>query len=235
MKSLQSLLSPLLLGSLLAATAAAQTPQQAPTITFQPRSITVAGITPKGQALGFSVARELAEDDVATVVRRTQVLTDDDGDGKVEWDLDRDVPLRSIWVAVDLATGQVAAASPAGYPLRRVSWRGGGLGRGGAGADQVADIRSFVEVLLVRPGQGAWQLTVADGSAQDADGAADGKLAAALDRLEPVPGLPGIPGPPSRFDPSDVVVVLDPNRMELIVVQAGKPQAGQTGQTEVTP
>jgi hypothetical protein len=232
MKSSRSFLPSLLLGSLLAAAAAAQTQQQTPTITFQPRSITVAGITPKGQALGFSVARELAEDDVATVVRRTQVLTDDDGDGKVEWDLDRDVPLRSIWVAVDLATGQVAAASPEGYPLRRVSWRGGGLGRGGAGADQVADARSFVEVLLVRPGQGAWQLTVGDGSAQDADGAADGKLAAALDRLEPVRGLPGITGPPSRFDPSDVVVVLDPNRMELIVVQAGKPQAGQA---EVTP
>jgi hypothetical protein len=229
MRLSKSFLPSLLPGFLLVAAGSAQTPPPTPAITLQPRSITVEGITPKGQALGFSVARELAEDDVATVVRRTQVLADDDGDGKVTWDLGRDVPLRSIWVAVDLATGQVAAASPEGYPLRRVSWRSGGLGRGGMAADQVGDARSFVEVLLVRPGQGAWQLTVGDGSAQDADGRADGKLAAALDRLEPVPGLPGITGPPSRFDPSDVVVVLDPNRMELIVVQAGKLQAGQQG------
>ncbi len=196
----------------------------------------MAGITPKGQALGFSVARELADDDVATVVRRTQVLADEDGDGKVEWDLE---PRRAV--ALDLGGGRPRRPArwppprPEGYPLRLVSWRGGGLGRGGVGADQVRDARSFVEVLLVRPGQGAWQLTVADGSAQDADGRADGKLAAALDRLEPVPGLPGITGPPSRFDPSDVVVVIDPNRMELIVVQAGKPQAGQAGPQGVNP
>lgn len=117
------------LSLLLSVAALAQPPVAPPAITFQPRSITVDGITAKGQVIGFSVAREVADDDVATVVRRTQVLTDDDGDGKVEWDLGRDVPLRSIWVAVDLATGQVAAATPDGYPLRRVSWRNGGLGR----------------------------------------------------------------------------------------------------------
>jgi hypothetical protein len=215
----------LLLSLFLPAAALAQTPSgtPAPEISFQKSSVTVA-VAAGAQVVLFGVAREVAEDDVATVVRRSQVLTDDDGDGKVQWDLGLDVPFRSVWVAVDLATGQVATAAPAGYPLRRVDWRGAGIVRSQSRADRVEDARTFAEVLLVRPGQGAWRLTVVDGSAADDDGAPDGKLAAALDRMIP---LAGTAEPPSRFDPRDVVVLVDPNRLELTVVHAGDPQAGQ--------
>ncbi len=218
-----------LLALLLPALAFAQQPSgaPAPAITFQKSSVTVAGITPKGQAVLFGVAREIAADDVATLVRRSQVLTDDDGDGAVSLDLGEDVPFRSLWVAVDLATGQVTAAAPAGYPLRLVSWRGVGIVRSSARADRVEDARTFAEVLLVRPGVGAWQLTVGDGSSNDDDGAADGQIAAALDRMTPVAGTTP---PPSRFDPKDVVVLMDPNRMELTVVQAGNPNGPNAGQ-----
>jgi hypothetical protein len=196
----------------------------APSIALAKSSVTVAGITAKGQAVLFGVAREIAEDDVATLIRRSQVLTDEDGDGAVRLDLDRDVPFRSVWVAVDLATGQFATTTPAGYPLRLVAWQGSGLERGASRSDRVDDARSFAEVLLVRPGVGAWQLTVGDGGGNDDDGAADGRIAAALDHMTPVAGT--VP-PPSRFDPSDVVVLIDPNRMELTVVRAGAPAAVQ--------
>lgn len=197
-----------------------------PSITFDKSSVSVQGISAKGQVVLFSVAREVAEDDVATIVRRSQLLPDDDGDGIVKLDLGRDVPLRSIWVAVDLATGQVASSAPEGYPLRLVSWRGAGLVRGISRADQVEDARTFAEVLLVRPGSGAWQLTVGDGSAGDDDGATDGKLTAALDRMAPVAGTDP---PPKRFDPKDVVVLIDPNRMELTVMQSGDPKSTEVG------
>ena len=219
---------PYLLSLALPALAFAQPPSSppGPAITFDKSSVSVAGVSPKGQAVLFSVAREVAEDDVATVVRRSRVLPDDDGDGVVKLDLGRDVPLRSVWVAVDLATGQVAAAAPEGYPLRLVKWRGVGIVHGNAHADRVEDARTFAEVLLVRPGAGAWQLTVGDGSAGDDDGAADGKLAAALDRMTPVAGTTP---PPTKFDPKDVVVLIDPNRMELTVVQTGDPKAAEVG------
>jgi hypothetical protein len=218
----------LLLSLVLPALAFAQPPSSppGPAITFDKSSVSVAGVSPKGQAVLFGVAREISEDDVATIVRRSQVLADDDGDGVVKLDLGRDVPLRSVWVAVDLATGQVAAAAPEGYPLRRVDWRGVGIVRGNSRADRVEDARTFAEVLLVRPGAGAWQLTVGDGSERDDDGAADGKLAAALDRMTPVAGTDP---PPTRFDPKDVVVLIDPNRLELTVVQAGDPKAAEVG------
>src|SRR5215203_5283914 len=217
-------LPPLLLAlSSLSSAALAQ-----PAITLQQRSVTVDGITAKGQVVWFSMAREVSEDDVATLVRRAEVQTDDDGDGRVVWDLDREVPLRSIWVAVDVATGRADAVSPAGYPLRKVSWRGRGLARDQVRSDRVEDVRSYAEVLLVRPGEGAWRLTVGDGSEQDDDGAPDGKIAAALDRMRPVTGLAIEAEPPKRFGPKDVVVLIDPNRMELTIVEAGASQeAGQ--------
>lgn len=210
---------------LLPALAAAQAPKpSAPAITFEKNAVVVTGLTVKGQAVLFGEARELAEDDVATLVRRSQVLTDDDGDGIVRLDLGKEVPLRSVWVAVDFATGQATAAAPEGYPLRLVSWQGQGIERGASRSDRVEDARTFAEVLLVRPGVGAWQLTVGDGSSSDDDGAADGRIAAALDRMTPVAGSTA---PPIRFDPKDVVVLIDPNRMELTVVQAGTPTASQ--------
>jgi hypothetical protein len=212
----------LLLSLLLPAAALGQSPA-APAITFQKTAVTVAGVSPHGKAVLFGEAREIAEDDVATLVRRSQVLTDDDGDGTVNFDLGRDVPFRSVWVAVDLATGQVAAAAPEGYPLRRVDWHGVGIVRGNGHSDRVEDARTFAEVLLVRPGAGAWQLTLGDGSEGDDDGVADGKIAAALDHMTAVAGTDP---PPTRFDPKDVVVLIDPNRMELTIVQAGNPQAG---------
>ena len=52
-----------------------------------------------------------------------------------------------------------------------------------------------------------------DGSAQDDDGGADGKVAAALDRMKAVAGAAE---PPQRFEARDLVVLIDPNRMELV-------------------
>lgn len=69
---------PYLLSLVLPAIAFAQPPSipPGPAITFDESSVSVAGISPKGQAVLFSVAREVAEDDVATLVRRSQVLAD---------------------------------------------------------------------------------------------------------------------------------------------------------------
>jgi hypothetical protein len=198
-----------------AAFLSAQSPgSKSPEITFERNSVKVDGISSHGQVVWFSVAREVAEDDVADVVSRSGVRTDEDGDGKVVWELEGEVPLRSIWVAVDVATGRLAAASPTGYPLRQVGFRGRGLARGGGRSDEVQDVRHSAEILVVRPGKGAWRSSVSDGRGDDEDGIADGRIAAALDHLHPVAGAAE---PPARFEPQDVVVVIDPIKMELTI------------------
>jgi len=128
------------------------------------------------------------------------------------------MPRRSMWVAVDLASGDFATASPPGFRLLNVSWHGHGIEHRNDGRDQVEDARPFAEVLVVRPGLGAWTLRLGDGSPADADGKPNGRIAAALDGMEP---LAGSPAPPSTFVAGDTVLLLDPNAMEMTVVRVG--------------
>jgi hypothetical protein len=82
--------------------------------------------------------------------------------------------------------------------------------------------RRMAYLLLVRPGVGAWQLRVGDGGESDEDGEPDGTLRAALSSLTPV--QEGGPPPPDHFSPRDVLLVIDPERMESATVKIG---AGQ--------
>jgi hypothetical protein len=183
----------------------------APLLTFEDQAAVATGVTPKGQVVWFSVAKQI-EGYMAHFVRREEILPDTDGDGVVRFELDQPVPLQSIWVAVDLATGEAAVATPEGYPLREASaapGRGGEPGR----PDWVEEGREILEILVVRPGKGAWGLTVGDGGENDDDGRGDGRITAALARLR---ALGAGSGPPERFDPKDLVFAVDLDRMEIL-------------------
>jgi hypothetical protein len=181
-------------------------------LAFEKSAVVASGLPPGSQVVWFGVARQISQH-TATIVRRETVIADDDKDGAVRLELDRPVPFQSIWVAVDLATGAAAVAVPEGYPLRQVELPGQSVGHGGGQSDWVEDSRGYVDIVVVRPGQGAWGATVGDGGGADDDGAYDGRLVAALDRMR---GLgPNPPGAPQHFKPRDLVVVIDPNRMEV--------------------
>jgi hypothetical protein len=185
-----------------------------PAIAFSPQRVTASGLTPGGQVVWFGVAREISQR-VATIVRRTEIA-EADKDGAAVLELEKAVPFQSIWVAVDLATGLVTVAGPEGFPLRQPALPVDAVGRGGGGQpDWVEDVRGYVEVLVVRPGEGAWAATVGDGGENDDDGAYDGRLRASLAGMRGVGEKPA--EPPQRFNLRDVVVVIDPNRMEVSV------------------
>jgi hypothetical protein len=191
-----------------------------PVLSFEDQAVVVSDVTPKGQVVWFSVAKQI-EGYMAHFVRREEILPDTDGNGSVRFELDRTVPLQSIWVAVDLATGEAAVATPEGYPLRDAS-APPGRGRGEPGRpDWVEEGREILEILLVRPGQGAWGLTVGDGGANDDDSHGDGRITAALARLR---SLGACPGPPERFQPKDLVFAIDLDRMELLAERVPAPQ-----------
>jgi hypothetical protein len=184
----------------------------APVITFDAQSVAVSGITPKAQVAWFSVAREISGY-AAAVVRRDLVAGDDDGDGVVFYKLDRDVPRQSVWVAVDLSNGAAAVAAPGDFPLRDVTPAHLGRGQGLAGQPEWTELdRPQVELLVVRPGAGAWVLTVGDGGQNDDSPAADGLLVASLSRLRN--SLAGGPPAPDAFKAGDLVFAIDPNRLE---------------------
>ncbi|HYO15100.1 MAG TPA: hypothetical protein VE685_18045 [Thermoanaerobaculia bacterium] len=201
---------------LLPLAALAQPPAPArPVISLEPEAVVASGCTPRGRVVWFGVAREISEH-AATIVRREEILTDDDGDGTVRFELGREVPFQSIWVAVDLENGAWTAATPEGFPLREFSLPGRGAVRGQGRPDWIETTRGYVHLLVVRPGQGAWGFRAGDGGAGDDDGESNGVLAASLARLR---GVGASPAAPERFDPRDLWIVVDPTRMEISVRQ----------------
>lgn len=194
----------------LAATSAYAAPPQ---IQFQETSVSATGVSPAGQVAWFSVARE-STGVGSLIVRREEVVKDDDGDGAVRLDLGKPVPPRSIWAAVDLKTGEISLATPAGYPLREVPFQPGTVhpGAGGALDHLRVEGSDSVELFVARPGMGAWAHTVWDGAADDEDGPANRRISSALAKLEPVGASPA---PPDRLKPGDIVVVMDPDAMRV--------------------
>lgn len=190
-------------------------PATPPELSFEAGAVLARGVTPKGRIVWFSVAREISRQS-ATIVPRIEQKADEDGDGVVRLELDQELPLRSIWFAVDLETGESAVAAPEGFPLLE----GGLAGKAIPAALNRLDLQSgFVYLVLVRPGVGAWRLRAGDGGASDEDGQPDGTLRAALASLEGID--PSTPPPPERFSPSDLLLVIDPNRMEYLRFRAG--------------
>lgn len=192
----------------------------APTLAFEEQAVVVSGLTPQGRVVWFSLAKQV-EGYMANFVPRQDLLTDTDGDGVVRFELGRTVPLQSIWVAVDLASGEAAVGTPEGFPLRDAS-APPGHGRGEAGRpDWVETGRELLQLLVVRPGLGAWTLTLGDGGENDADHGADGRVTAALARLSAVGASPA---PPERFQAKDLVFAIDPDRMEILAERILAPQ-----------
>ncbi len=125
---------------------------------------------------------------------------------------------------MDLASGDFEAAAPEKFRLKKVCFRGRGIGKRPDGRDSIVDARALAEILVIRPGAGpgagVWHLYVGDGGPSDEGGSPNGLLEAALDRMEP---LAGSPPPPQTFQKDDIVLLLDPDQLEMTLVKM--PQA----------
>jgi hypothetical protein len=190
-----------------------------PTIGFEENAVVASGVTPGGSVVWFGIARE-RPGRITQVVRRDPVLPDSDGDGVARLDLGRSVAVQSIWAAVDLTSGSFAVATPEGTPRREVALPGNSFRRSPRGAvEALQDARQFLEILVVRPGEGAWSLSVGDGGASDADLQPDGGVQAALTSMRP---LGTAKTALDQLLPGDVVVVIDPRQMEFYAATFGK-------------
>ena len=206
----------------LAALALGASPLSAqPKIEFEKDAVVARGVTPGGSVVWFGVTRD-RPGWTNRVVRRDALVTDSDGDGVVRLDLGVPVAPQSIWTAVDLPSGAVAVATPEGMPRREVALPVGAFRGSARGVvETVEDARQFLEILVVRPGEGSWTLSVGDGGASDGDLQSDGRIQATLAAMRPAAATKTAP---SQLLPGDVVVVVDPRLMEFYVTTFGKTQ-----------
>lgn len=192
-----------------------------PVISFGETSVRADGVTKSSKVVFFSVAREGQGYRVRSVARQ-ETVEDTDADGAVSLDLGAAVPFRSIWAAVDLTSGAFAVASPEGYAPVKLDFPVAGL-RGPANGkpDRLEDRRYALEVLVARPGQGAWRLSLGDGDADDEDKVANGRIEWAVAKGRPVKGNVEAP---RDFNPGDVVIAMDPARMEIYATRLPGPK-----------
>lgn len=144
-----------LLSSALPALAAQPGSPAPPVITFNGSTVQIAPVTPNATVFVYGIARE-ATGWMSAVVRRATYLTDA-GAGTVSWTIDKPVPVRSVWFAVDLSNGMTATAYPDGFPAASLSLGDGNLRKSLAGdIDELALAGYAVDFAVVRPGKGAW-------------------------------------------------------------------------------
>jgi hypothetical protein len=198
--------------SLSAAQPEIRTTSQGPVLLLSEETLRVQSIASGATVILFSVAREPAGG-IARVVSRHERLIDDDADGEIVYEPEAGLVPHSIWMVIEFATGAIAAGGGGGMPPSLMH-------RSGAGEPVPAQVgsavlavgREQVDILVVRPGEGAWARVVRDGGDADADGNADGVLTLDPSKLRPVDET--FDPAPAALLPGDVVAVLDAARLE---------------------
>lgn len=148
--------------------------------------------------------------------RHLEVVRDTDGDGQVSLTVENLSAMASVWAIVDFDTGRYAFATPGGLAPRAMNvpehgWRGGG---------EHFDLRrNYLEVLVVRPGAGAWTQSLAEGESSDGDGQLNTVLRTKLARMQRLHGADAAPAPPVIV-PRDLLLIIDPHELDYFVSEA---------------
>ena len=166
----------------------------------------IARVAPGAKAACFVIAQEFPGRGTK-LVQQGDVFSDEDNDGIIRIDLPRAIVPASVWVVVDLTTGQHVITAPAGAVLREQLPPSAFVSRDNGKPARLLQRELLTVFMVARPGVGAWMRKIEDGSAADADGVTDRNVAAVLDQLKPIGGSPA---PPDDLRKDDVVVLANP-------------------------
>ena len=200
---------------LLAATAGAG---DRPVISFEKNQVIVDSITQGGRVACYGVAHDFLDLDRA-IYRWGREAVDTDGNGSVAIELPREVPERSIWVCADVATGRLSVQAPDGSSGVEVPLRGRGALLSAANNDRFEVASDRVDLLLGRPGEGAWLQLTGDGGASDHDLVTDGAVNARAAEFEGIGALKAVP---ATLRGAGTIVAFYPYTLEYSVVTLGK-------------
>ncbi len=199
-----------------------------PTITLGKKGLIAQGITPGGRAIWWSVAHE-HPDSFVTIVHRLEEQTDTDLDGMVVFEREEPIPEISLWIAVDVATGAYATYAPEDFGVTELDLPAEAVVEAGgrSPADEFREVaRPLVEVLLVRPGTGAWIQRAGDGGDTDQD-EIEGEILFPIGGMTPAGTSPNAP---SRYVAGDLLLSIDIDQLELSSLVVPPPPAAGTGQ-----
>ncbi|MCP4661502.1 MAG: hypothetical protein GY856_39370 [bacterium] len=179
-------------------------------------AVVISSLEPGAEVVYFDLYR-FSAGYVPRTEHRATIVDDDDGDGIVEVELARELPGKFLAVAVELESGRFGVFRPEGSPGREVAFPAHSLQEGpGDRLDRLESTGPYLELLLVRPGTGAWQLTTGDGTPTDESPSSDGVVLNALEMMRPVGDSPP---PPEDFATGDVLVRVKPAPMEYYAVR----------------
>lgn len=192
--------------------------QTTPQVHVERDHVRISNLEPGAQIVLFSCAKYVKRGTLYSDPQ-ARLLGDDDSDGVIT--LASDVPNASVWVAVEFRTGTVAAGALPGFGLT-VREIGETLYRKDADEQIIGLERSIprLQVLLVRPKQGAWGLRVREGGPGDSDGEANGRMRISFEDAQPIPG--GKEQAPRHLKAGDVVIAIDPGHLDVFVGQVTK-------------
>lgn len=194
-----------------------------PELVFEPEAVVARGLSPGAEVIFHGVTREHGGFFWRVVQTREVVLTDALGEARLELPAGEVGPL-SVWTVVDPATGDFSLGTPAGSTAREVPFPADGLARTEAGLWWALRTRyERLEVLYVRPGEGAWWLTAIDGGSGDDDRREDSSLRASLEEARP---LWGAEAPSPGFRPGDVVVAVSLDSLTYFAARLVDPADG---------
>ena len=189
-----------------------------PVFTFAEGSMTVSNVSPNANIYLFGVSREPMQF-YSQVVRREVTLTSD-GSGVARWSLGP-YTWRSIFLAVDLASGRYACGAPSRYRPIQVPHVGDrDLRRDVHGLiTHISFTGEQVDFVVVRPGEGAWTALVNyrgrndEGHDEEAITVPTAKLSPLNDTAAPAP---------ASLQGGDVVFMLDSLNREYSVMKVGE-------------
>lgn len=210
----------LVLGLTAASGAARAQVKPEPRLSFEETAVVASGLTPGKAVAWLGVERIIDADLAAELVQRSGSRTAG-ADGVSRFELGRPAAQRSVWVAVDVESGDFAVSAPEGYQVVRRFKPARLEVVDGGGADAIVDGRSYLFGLVVRPKEGAWTFQGGDGGPQDDDGETDGRVRFALDQLE---ALPGSPEPPAKARGTDLWFVVDLLTLRISIHKGGVAQ-----------
>jgi hypothetical protein len=176
-------------------------------------SPTLKGLGSSGSVAWLAVTREsLRDTERVRFARTVEPVASGETSAELPWT--GEIPWRGTFVGVEVGTGVAAFGTK--DPKGVIRGTGGGLRASGPG---LAIPGQSLQILAVRPGGLVWHGSVADGSAEDLDGAADGMVSFDLASLTAVGAAP----PAASIAVGDRIWAIDLDTLALheLVVAGG--------------